>query len=251
MEQLFPDRVPDLDPYTIYDALELPPGDERSFVAVNMVSSVDGKITLDRELRTETLGSAVDRALMKRLRRHFDAVLRGAETVRASPYFPGVPDDLAAARERAGEAPQPLAVVMSASLDLPWEAPFFRDGGRKPVVLTTSAADPARRAEAARHAHVEKAGDDRVDFHRALEILHSRYGVRRLLVEGGAAVNYALVQAGLLDTLFWTLAPKLSGYRDDLTMIEGERLFSPIPRLRLETLYRHEDELFFRWGASH
>lgn len=249
VEQLYPERREVADPCSIYDHLELPPSmPGRPFVALNMVSTVDGKITLDRTERAEPLGSPVDRALMKRLRMHFDAVLRGAETVRANPYFPGVPKEREEERRKAGRSGQPLGVVVSISLDLPFESAYFREGEAPPVILTTERAPRAKRDEAARRARVEVVGDEKVDVKLALRRLYEVYGVRRLLLEGGAALNYWFAQEDLIDLYFWTLAPKLSGYADDLTMIEGPRLIRPVPRLRLDGLYHHEGELFFRWA---
>lgn len=251
MEQLYPERREIPDPCSIYDDLELPAGvPGRPFVALNMVSTVDGKITLDRSERAEPLGSPVDRALMKRLRVHFDAVLRGAETVRANPYFPGVPEEWAERRREAGRGGQPLGVVASASLDLPFDSPYFHAGEAPPVILTTQSAPADRRAEAARHARLELVGETSLDPRLVLRRLYEAYGVRRLLLEGGAALNYWFAREGLIDVYFWTLAPKLSGYGDDLTMIEGPSLIRPVPRLRLEALYHHEGELFFRWAKA-
>lgn len=248
MEQLYPVRRSVADPLEIYDRIELPADRVgRPFIAVNMVSTVDGKITLNKKERAEPLGSPIDRALMKRLRVHFDAVLRGAETVRANPFFPGVPDDLARLREEAGRSPQPLGIVVSGSLDLPLESQYFTVSPR-PIVLTSAASDPERRRVVAEYAEVEVVGDERVDPRRAVDLLARKYGIRRLLVEGGAALNYSFAESGLMDTLFWTLAPKLSGFDEDLTMIAGPALLSPIPKLSLETLYLHENELYFRWS---
>lgn len=246
MEQLYPVRRAVSDPLTIYDDIELPEGcGDKPFVAVNMVTTVDGKITLNKKERAEPIGSQVDRELMKRIRVHFDAVVRGAETVRANPYFPGVPEPMADRRERHGKSRQPLGVIVSGSLDLPFASPYF--DAAVPVILTTASSDPRKREEASRRAHVEIAGEDELDPVRALEILYAKYGVRRLLVEGGAALNYTFAQRGALDLLFWTLAPKISGYREDLTMIAGPALITPVPKLELETLYFHEQEFYFCW----
>jgi len=246
VEQLYPIRQEVADPFSIYDEIELPEaGEGRPFVAVNMVTTVDGKITVNKKERAEPIGSPVDRELMKRIRVHFDAVLRGAETVRANPYFPGVPEPLADRRESLGKSRQPVGVIVSRSLDLPFESPYFATGF--PVILTAAASDPQKRRQASRYAHVEVVGDDAVDPVMALDVLYRKYGVRRLLVEGGAALNYTFVQSGALDLLFCTLAPKISGFREDLTMISGASVIRPTPRLKLETLYVHEDELYFRW----
>jgi len=250
VEQLYPERRQIADPFIIYDDLELPPSAAgRPFVALNMVSTVDGKITLDRSERAQPLGSPVDRELMKRLRVHFDAVLRGAKTVRANPYFPGVSEDGERRRQAEGRDRQPLGVVASGSLELPFDSPYFKSGAAPPVILTTESAPARRRAEAERWARVEVVGKERIDPHRALQTLYEKYGVRRLLLEGGAALNFWFAQEGLIDVYFWTLAPKISGFSQDLTMIEGPRLIRPVPRLRLETLHHHEGELYFRWAS--
>ncbi len=246
MEQLYPVRRSVADPLSIYDDLQLPGEMEgRPFVAVNMVSTVDGKITLNKKERAEPIGSPVDRELMKRIRFHFDAVLRGAETVRANPHFPGVPGPLADRREHAGKSRQPLGVIVSGSLDLPFESPYFEAGPA--VILTTASSDPEKRRLASRYARVEVAGEDAVDPRRALDILYREYGVKRLLVEGGAALNYSFARSGALDLLFWTLAPKIGGFGEDLTMVSGPTVIRPLPRLELESLYLHQDELYFCW----
>ena len=72
-----------------------------------------------------------------------------------------------------------------------------------------------------------------------------------LLVEGGPALNYALVSAGLADELFLTLAPKLlGGTRDEaLTMLEGPavpHLITPEPELI--SVYLSDNELFLRYA---
>lgn len=248
MEQLFPVRRDQLDPLSIYDELEMPAdGGERPFVAVNMVTSIDGKITFDLNERKAPIGSPVDRALMGRLRVHFDAVMRGAETVRANPYPPGVPDTKVEARLASGRSPQPLAVVVTRTLNLPWESAFFNDPERV-VVFTGGGADLSA-VPRPLQSRVEPVGTDGVDLVAALKTLREKYGVRRLLCEGGAALNYHMMRAGLMDEIYWTLAPKVSGFQRDLTMIEGSEMIRPTPRLSLVSLYHHQDELFHRWSV--
>jgi len=244
VERLYPSFEPGLDPLSIYDDLELPAGcGGRPYVGINMVTSIDGKITVGGGHQKVKLGSAVDRGLMERIRTHFDGVLRGAETVRANPYFPGAPESAA------GKGPR-VAIVVSGSLDLPLDSEFFAAKGGIRIVLTTEASDPGRRERLEGLADVLVCGERRVDLDCALSILRREYGVERLLVEGGASVNYWFIGARLVDTLFCTLAPKLCGYAKDLTMIEGPQAFDPVPRLRLASLFHHEDELFFRWTVA-
>lgn len=47
-----------------------------------------------------------------------------------------------------------------------------------------------------------------------LDILHERFGIRRLLLEGGAGINGSLLAAGLVDELSVLIAPALDGGED-------------------------------------
>lgn len=235
------------DPLRIYDEVVLPEGRETPAVAINMVSTVDGKVTLARSAVREPIGSEVDRGLMARLRGSADAVIRGASTVRRDPYYPRVPEDLAERRRARGLPDQPLAVVVSGSCELPLDAPFFRRAPRRPVVITAERAAPERVEAARAVADVIVAGDDEVDIRAALRALGESHGAYRLLCEGGPTLNHACFRAGVVDTLFWTVAPKVGGLAEDLTLVAGPALLDPMPRLELVSAWFHEGELFLRY----
>jgi len=91
---------------------------------------------------------------------------------------------------------------------------------------------------------VESGPDGRVDLPALLAGLHEE-GVRALLCEGGPTLHGALQAARLVDELFLTIAPKLTG-ADAPHILEGQ----PLPRvaeLDLAWLLEHEGELFARY----
>src|SRR3954463_15596077 len=91
---------------------------ERPYMALNMVSSADGKAAV--EGRTRAISSETDRAIFHNLRTQADAVMTGAGTIRTERYGPIVKnDELRAKRQREGVAPDPLAVIVSGRLHLP------------------------------------------------------------------------------------------------------------------------------------
>lgn len=57
------------------------------------------------------------------------------------------------------------------------------------------------------------AGREALDLRLALEVLNRELGVRRLLVEGGGAVNGSFLRAGLLDEISLVVVPALDGAR--------------------------------------
>lgn len=217
--------------------------DDRPFVFLNMVASVDGRAALDG--RTDTLGSAADTLLLTELRALADAVLIGSGTLRAEGYARLVANPERVARRTAAGRPEtPTAVLLSRSLDLPWDAGLFA-AADQPVLLYTGsdAAVPAVAApvEVVRLADPAPAA--------ALADLRAR-GVRALLCEGGPTLNRALLAGDLVDELFLTLPPLLAGNAEAPRIVEGEDLPAPAA-LALEWVLHHEGELFLRYGVRH
>jgi riboflavin-specific deaminase-like protein len=215
------------------------PHEDRPYVAVNFAATVDGRAAIFG--RSGAIGSHTDTEILQRLRTRFDAVMIGAGTMRAERYGRIVSDpDLRAERERDGLAHDPLAVIVSGRLDLPWDAPLFTDGGGEVLVFTASEADPPETAtplELVRHQH-------HVDPTEALRQLRHERGVRALLCEGGPGLHGELQAAGLVDDLFLTTAPKLAG-GDAPRILEGALL--EVAPLELVWLLEAEGELFARY----
>lgn len=246
MQKLFPTSKARTAPETVYDDVVFPePPPERPYVALNMVSTVDGKTTLDEGRITGPVGSPVDRTLMGRLRVPVDAVVRGAATVRRSPYFPGVPEELEHRRIARGLPRQPLVVIVTRSGDLPLGAPIFQNPSRRPLVIMPEdkLLPPALRDVA----DVWQIGRDSVDLPAALARLREEKHIHRLLSEGGPRLNWEFLRRDLLDELFWTVAPKIAGAAFDLTLVHGPVPLHPMPELELVSAYADNNELFLRY----
>jgi riboflavin biosynthesis pyrimidine reductase len=240
MERLLPDPGPtsvdeqlhDYEPWTLA-------GSERPFTFTNFVLSVDGHATLDG--RAGPLGSRVDIEMLMGLRACADAVMVGAETMRVERYGRLLPDpSKRAVRERRGLPHDPLAVLISGSLDLPWDAGMFTCGAGRVLIFTSSDSDPPPTATPVRVVRHE----GRVDLGVAVQHLRTERGIRALLCEGGPDLHGELVAGGLVDELFVTRSPMVAGGT-------GPGLLSGVPErgtdLRLEWLLREESELFARY----
>jgi riboflavin-specific deaminase-like protein len=243
VQQLYPERR-DTSPEGLASGLRLadraPP--ERPYLALNMVSTLDGKATID--WRTKGLSTELDRQLFHHLRTQVDAVLIGAGTARAERYGRiAKSDELRQKRVAEGLAPEPLAVVASARLNLPVDLPLLQEPEQEVVIATGSEAELSGTA-----ARIEyfRTGDD-------LPLLMSRLrderGVRSILCEGGPTLNFHLLAAGLVDELFLTLNPKLSGGAAALTIVAGRDLVEPT-ELELVSVSEGGGDLFTRWRVT-
>jgi riboflavin-specific deaminase-like protein len=211
----------------------------RPYLALNMVSSLDGKATID--WRTKGLSTELDRQLFHALRTQVDAVMVGAGTVRAERYGRiAKNDELRDERESAGLAREPVAVVVSARLDLPVDLPLLGEPGQRVVIATGSDASlPDTPADV----EYERVGDD---LPLLMARLRADRGIRSVLCEGGPTLNSFLLAAGLVDELFLTLNPKLAGGAAALTIVAGRELVEPA-ELELISLAAGGGDLFTRW----
>ena len=216
------------------------PHDERPFVAVNFAATLDGRAAI--EGRSGKIGSGTDTEMLQRLRTRFDAVMVGAGTVRAERYGRIVSDPgWRARREQIGLPHDPLAVIVSGRLDLPWDAPIFTGGDGEILVFTASDKDPPQTATPLRVLRHEP----RVDLAEALRHLRRERGVRALLCEGGPGLHAELEASGLVDELFLTIAPKLAG-GEGPRILEGE--LPAVAGFELAWLLESGGELFARYG---
>jgi riboflavin-specific deaminase-like protein len=237
--------LPDPGPTTVEEQLdsyrpwERPPS-ERPLVATNFAVTVDGRATIDG--RSGPIGSETDTEMLTRLRTRFDAVMIGAGTMRVERYGRIVADQgESERRERLGLPHDPLMVLVSGRLDLPWDAPLFTDGGGRVLIFTASEAEPPETAASLRVVRHE----GEVDFAEAMRYLREERGIRALLCEGGPHLHSQLWAAGLVDELFLTTAPRMTGSQAP-RILEGHEL-PAVTELDLAWLLEHDAELFARY----
>jgi 5-amino-6-(5-phosphoribosylamino)uracil reductase len=187
---------------------------------------------------------------MRAVRQPFDAVLCGAGTLRADRADSTVGPEREQRRVAQGLPPRPLAVVLSTTGDLPYDRSDFAQRQPYRISLVGSGTPADRREKLTAWGQLFVAPTKRPTAQWVLQTLQEECGVRRLLVEGGPAINGLFLEAGMIDEICWTLAPKLIGSGEDLTMITHGVLPHP-QRLTLRTAYLHEDEFFFRHAVMH
>jgi riboflavin-specific deaminase-like protein len=238
--------LPDPSPITISGQLETyRPCEERHegrpFVAMNFAATVDGRATIGGV--SGPIGSQADTAMLAGLRTRFDAVMIGAGTMRAERYGQMATEgETRARRKEVGLPPEPLMVIVSGRLDLPWEAALFAEGGEV-LIFTAAETEPPEtgaRIEVVRH-------EGAVNLAEALRHLRQERGIRALLSEGGPHLHSQLQAEGLVDELFLTIAPKVSG-GEGPRIVEGQ--LPGVVGLELAWLLEQDGELFARYRRS-
>ena len=208
-----------------------------------MIATVDGRAA--RDGRSATIGGEADLQRLLDLRERADAVLIGTGTLRAEGYDRLVrSDERRSRRVEAGRPEDPLAVILSRRFDVPWEAGLFQ-APRQPVLVYTGAdsGEPPEVPAPVEVVRLEVAG-----LPEMLADLQAR-GVRALLSEGGPTMHGALWAAGVVDELYLTISPLITGDADEPTIVEGGRL-PEAAGLELVSVDRAGSELFLRYGRA-
>ena len=215
---------------------------DRPYLVLNMVSTLDGRATID--WRTKGLSTELDRQLFHHLRTQADAVMVGAGTARTERYGRmAKSEELRDKREREGLSRDPLAVVVSGRLDLPVDLPLLNDAEQRVLIATASDAVLPGVEDQVEYARI---GDD---LPLLMARLREEHGIRSVLCEGGPTLNSFLLAAGLVDELFLTLHPKLAGGAAALTIVAGRELVEPA-ELSLLSVAEGAGDLFTRWRVQ-
>jgi 5-amino-6-(5-phosphoribosylamino)uracil reductase len=244
VDRLWPEPAFDIELDEAMAGFSLPPApDGRPLVAINMVTTIDGRAQLRGS--AEGLGSRADRRLMRLYRSAFDAVGSGSGTLLATGVWMRVGTDLGRQRVARGQPPDPTGVLIAGSRPPPTDAAWF--DGDEPRILVVGRTNPL--ADAPAGTELLRAPDERPVPAWVLGRLAAR-GIRSLLLEGGPQLNASFLAAGLIDEVYWTVGPLLLG-TDALPMvapIAGGSPYESDPRRgRLVSVIRHEDELFLRY----
>lgn len=243
MRRLWPDPAEIDDVAALVAAGSRPTPAGRPWLLVNMITSLDGAVTVDG--LSGGLARPADKAMFSALRAVGDVVLAGAGTMRAEGYGP--PRPTAATRQmrrNRGQSETPRLAIVTRSLDLDLTRPLFVEAELPPLILTCESAPTDRRAAAAEVAEVIVAGDVTVDLPVAMSALHD-LGVRVVTCEGGPHLNGDLLLSDLIDEWALTLAPLLVG-GDARRASTGP--LPPAPReMHLDWLLEGDGLLLTRW----
>jgi riboflavin biosynthesis pyrimidine reductase len=217
--------------------------DETPWTRVTMLRTLDGGVA-GPDGKSGSVSSPLDREVLGEVRRRADAVVIGAETLRIERYGPmRARDDALEERRKAGQADAPVLVIVSGSLDLPWDEDVFTESTITPIVATGSAASKAGLERAAAHATVLRLDDERVTATALLAALHER-GLHRVVCEGGPGLLAGLAADDVVDEVCLTLGPVQPAVVPASDPSEDPRAFE------LVQLMEHESFLFARYRRA-
>lgn len=203
---------------------------QRPFLTLKTAVTVDGR-TATRTGASQWITGDAARAHSRRQRALHQGILVGVGTVLADDPRLTVrldPQDI-------GPFSDPTRIVLDSSLRTPVTARMLSEDGPEVWICTTEPAMSSPQAEpllAAGATLIPCGPGPQVDLQLALEALAERQ-LSTLLVEGGAAVHGALIDARLVDRLLVYMAPMMFGGAEALPLALGQGAPNPQEALSL------------------
>ena len=203
-------------------------------VTLKAAVTLDGKIAAPEDNRG-WITSETARAHVQTLRHASDSILTGIGTVLA---------DDCLLNDRSGEPrSRPLMrLVVDSQLRLPLESRMVRSASNDLTVVTTSAAPDERRLA------LERAGvqvivldgpGGRTDFKAIVQWLAEQKYLS-LMIEAGSKVNWAALEAGIVDKIFFYYAPKILGGMHSLPVAGGAGRPRRVDAIRFHNVKLHD-----------
>ncbi len=184
-------------------------------VTLKAAVTLDGKISAPED-NSGWITSERARAHVQGMRHVTDAILTGVGTVLAD-------DPLLTDRTGQDRSRPLLRIVLDSTLRIPLTSKIVVSAKDDLLVVTTSAAAADRR-HALERIGVEilvcDGADGRADVRRVVEHLGARQ-CRSLMIESGSKVNWAALDARVVDKIFFYYAPKILGGIQSLPVVGG------------------------------
>ncbi|NPA41042.1 MAG: 5-amino-6-(5-phosphoribosylamino)uracil reductase [Aquificae bacterium] len=220
--------------------------EKRPYVIIVSEVSIDGKLTLYRGASSKELMSLMDDEAYRYLheiRAKVDGIMVGCETVRT---------DNPSLTVRYVKGKNPTRIIPCSTANVPLDANVLNTEEAPTIIATTERA-PKERLEKIKEkgAQVVVAGDELVDFDLLLPKLYDM-GIKTLMVEGGASINWEFVRRRVVDEIRLIHLPVIVGGENVPTLVGGEgfKKLKDILHLRLRSHFKRGNQLITEWEVA-
>ena len=136
------------------------------------------------------------------------------------------------------------AIAIDPSGKLRWDRSDI-DGEHVIAVLTESVSDDYLAFLQSKGISYLFGGKSRIDLSRVLRNLRARFGIAKLLLEGGGKINGSFLAAGLIDEVSVLIGPVADGSIGTPSLFDVENRRSPARRLKLLSMEKRADDILW------
>jgi len=223
---------------------------ESPFVFINAAMSADGKISTVKRTQTRISGTE-DFERVDSLRAGSDAIMVGIGTVLADdPSLTIKSEKRREERKRERKDENPWRIVVDSTARTPVDAEVLNKGEGKRIIAVSQRAILENVGQLGEKADVLVCGMEEVDLKKLLHDLWLR-GVRRVMVEGGATLNWSLISQKLVDMIYTYVGNMIVGGETAPTLVDGEGFVKDEEMVKLELLdvEKMDEGVLLKWSV--
>jgi len=217
--------------------------DSRPFVILNAAMSLDGKIaTCTGDSR---MSSPADLRRVHGLRASVDGIMVGMRTLlRDDPKL-----TVKFARGR-----KPHRIIVDSNAQTPLTSYVVRTAREIPTIVAVTSRAPKNRIEILERRGVEVfvCGKGPLVSVRLLLRILRKLGIRKILLEGGGALNWSMLSSGLVDEVSVAITPRILGGEKAVSLVEGKgvALVKDAMKLRLLRTAKYGPDLVVHYKVQ-
>jgi len=204
----------------------------RPYVILNAAMTLDGKIAT--ATGSSNISGEKDLERVHEIRKECDAIMVGIGTVMA--------DDPRLTVHKIDARPEdnPVRVVVDSRCRTPSDARITNGDAKTIIAGANEYKEEFMKSEA--YEKLKKrgvkfffSGDRRVDLKALMNYLHEE-GIDKLMLEGGATLNFSMIRLGLIDEISICVAPMVVGGADAKTFFDGDGFNTMDESVKLELI---------------
>ena len=187
-------------------------------VIINAAMSVDGKICT--RTGESKISSYDDLKRVHKLRSQVDGILIGISTVLQD-------DPVLNVRftKQLKNKKKPVRIIVDSKARIPLESNIVNTSQDIETIVAVTRSASKEKLDALRDKNLKViiVGEQgkKVDLQETIKQLETKFGLKKILVEGGGNINWSIVKNNLFDELIVTISPMIIGGRKAITLIEG------------------------------
>jgi 2,5-diamino-6-(ribosylamino)-4(3H)-pyrimidinone 5'-phosphate reductase len=204
----------------------------RPYVILNAAMTLDGKIATASG--SSNISGKKDLERVHEIRKECDAIMVGIGTVMA--------DDPRLTVHKIDARPEdnPVRVVVDSRCRTPSDARITNGDAKTIIAGANEYKEEFMKSET--YEKLKKrgvkfffSGDRRVDLKALMNYLHEE-GIDKLMLEGGATLNFSMIRLGLIDEISICVAPMVVGGADAKTFFDGDGFNTMDESVKLELI---------------
>jgi len=204
----------------------------RPYVILNAAMTLDGKIAT--ATGSSNISGKKDLERVHEIRKECDAIMVGIGTVMA--------DDPRLTVHKIDARPEdnPVRVVVDSRCRTPADARITNGDAKTIIAGANEYKEEFMKSETyetlkKRGVKFFFSGDRRVDLKALMNYLHEE-GIDKLMLEGGATLNFSMIRLGLIDEISICVAPMVVGGADAKTFFDGDGFNTMDESVKLELI---------------